>query len=68
MTTTNIESFDHAPHFALNGRASDFASAVAKAMADEQATPDKSQGRQDRFHGNDLKQYRISNKEHRMSK
>jgi hypothetical protein len=39
MTTTNIESFDRAPHFALNGRASDFA----------KATPDKSQGKQDRF-------------------
>ena len=32
-----------APHFALNGRASDFA----------KATPDKSRGRQDRFVQND---------------
>ena len=38
-----LDPFDFAPHFALNGRASDFA----------KATPDKSQGKQDRFHGND---------------
>ena len=36
-----LRRFDYDPYFALNGRASDFA----------KATPDKSQGKQDRLRG-----------------
>jgi hypothetical protein len=41
----------YAPYFALNDRASDFAKASSFANATEDRTPDKSQGKQDRFCG-----------------
>jgi len=51
LVTPEQEALDFAPYFALNDRASDFAKASSFANATEDRTPDKSQGKQDRFCG-----------------